>query len=66
VGTVGRVRKIFPPEKIMYPGDSIISEFVEYLKQKMKYPHPSLQLPALDPFDMSQLDFNITNEIIGE
>jgi hypothetical protein len=51
---------------MMYPDDSIISEFVEYLKDKMKYPHPALELPALDPFVLGQLDFNVTNEIIGE
>jgi hypothetical protein len=66
VGTVGRVREIFPPEKIVYPDDSIISEFVEYLKGKMKHPHPSLELPVLDPFVLRQLDVNITNKMIGE
>lgn len=66
MGTVGRVREIFPPEKIVYPDDSVISEFVEYLKGKMKYSHPSLELPVLDPFVLRQLDLNITNEMIGE
>jgi hypothetical protein len=32
----------------------------------MKYPHPSLELPVLDPLVLRQLDFNITNEMIGE
>jgi hypothetical protein len=50
----------------MYPDDFVISELVEYLKVKMKYPQPSLDLPVLDPFVLGQLNFNVTNEMIGE
>lgn len=66
MGTVGYVRQILPPGEIMYPDDFVITELAEYLKDKMKYPQPSLELPVLDPFVVGQLNFNITNEIIGE
>jgi hypothetical protein len=66
VGTVERVREIFPPDKIVYPDDFVISEIVQYFKGKMKYPHPSLELPILDPFFQRQLDFNITHDMIGQ
>lgn len=61
-----RVREILPACKVMYPDDFVISELVEYLKVKMKYPQPSLDLPVLDPFVLGQLNFNVTNEMIGE
>jgi hypothetical protein len=39
---------------------------VEYYKGKMKYPHPSLDIPVLDALVLKQLDLNITHEIIGQ
>jgi hypothetical protein len=66
VGTVERVQEIFPLEKMGYPDDFVISELVRYFGGKMKYSHPSLELPILDPYFQRQLDFNITHDVIGE
>jgi hypothetical protein len=66
VGTVERVQEIFPPDKIVYPDDLVIFEFVQYFQGRMKYPHPSLELPVLDPFFHRQLDVNITHDMIGQ
>jgi hypothetical protein len=66
VGTVERVREIFPLHEMACPDDFVISELVQYFQDKMKYSHPSLELPVLDPFVQKQLDFNITHDIIGE
>lgn len=49
----------------MYPDDFVLTELAEFLKDKMKYPQPTLELPVLDPFVMRQLNFNITHEMIG-
>jgi hypothetical protein len=66
VGTAGRLRQILPPGEITYPDDLVITELAEYLKDKMKQPQPSLEIPVLDPFVVEQLNFNITHEMIGQ
>lgn len=66
VGTVGRVRRILPEGEIIYPDDTVIYELIVYLKEKLKHPHPTLDLPALDPFVSNHMDFNITHKIIGQ
>jgi len=66
VGTVQRVQEIFPLDKMAYPDDLVISELVHYFKGMMKYSHPSLELPVLDPFFQRQLDLNITHDMIGQ
>lgn len=66
MGTVERVQEILPLDKMAYPDDYVISELVQYFKGKMKYSHPSLELPILDPFFKRQLDVNITHDMIGQ
>ncbi|XP_069687789.1 uncharacterized protein [Periplaneta americana] len=68
VNAVGRVRDILPESEIigLYPDDSVIYELIVYLKERMRYPHPALDLPTLDPFVKNHTDINITHNIVGK